>query len=69
MRYVVFDRALPLSESATAGTDHHGMTMAERLAALLITDLEERPGTVPAIALVRAAMALAGRHDAARQSA
>ena len=58
-KHVVFDRALPLSESAAAGVGHRDMTQGELLAALLVTDLEAN-GNTTAADLVRAAMALPG---------
>lgn len=75
-RHVVFDRAFPLSESAAAGADRDGMSSAELLGAVLITELQGRadlsaPVVAQAIAHVRAAVALAqnsgesakGRHQ------
>lgn len=39
-RYVVFDRAFPVSESALAGADPYAMPLADLLAAVLVTHLE-----------------------------
>ena len=39
-RYVVFDRAFPVSESALAGADPYAMPPADLLAAVLVTHLE-----------------------------
>lgn len=55
----MFDRALPLSESALAGADPYALPMGDLLAALLVTHLEGQGDTASA-ALVHAAMAKHG---------
>lgn len=67
-RHVVFDRAFPISESAAAGADRDGMSSAELLGAVLITELQARPDlsapvAAQAIAHIRAALALAQNSD------
>lgn len=67
-RYVLFDRALPISDSAADGRHHLDMSTTERLAALLLTQLEQqgRDGAV-ALALVRAALAHRRRTEEAKR--
>lgn len=62
-KYLLFDRALPLSQSALDGAaGPQGMTLAERLAAALITELEGQ-GRGAAAALVRQAVTTPQGHQ------
>lgn len=56
-RYVVFDRALPVNESALAGRDPRAMSEGDLLGAMLTTNLEAA-GHQDAADMVRAAMSL-----------
>lgn len=55
IRHIVFDHALPLSESAAAGADPRTMADHELLAALLVTYLESQ-NDLAGVLLVRRAM-------------